>query len=78
MFKEEIIFSPSPDSGTEMAHVGSPNSYSLSNSPTASTSPSSLEEFKYPQSYSPSHHFDEGIGIEFVKKERTRKRKVKK
>jgi hypothetical protein len=73
------MLSPSPDSGTEMALVGSPssNTYGLSNSPTASTSPSSLEEFKYLQYHSPSYHSDEGIGIEFVKKERTRKRKVR-
>ncbi|KAK3743335.1 hypothetical protein QZH41_013910 [Actinostola sp. cb2023] len=72
-FKEDMMFSPSPDSGTEMASASSPSLHtnSLSNSPICSTSPSSLDELKY----NPLYHIDEGIELEFVKKERTRKRK---
>ncbi|XP_032228878.2 zinc finger protein 704 [Nematostella vectensis] len=66
---EEAIFSFSPDSGADMAW-----SYSPSNSPTISTSPNSLEEFQFPQDHG-AENSDEGIGIDFVRRDRTRKRK---
>lgn len=69
------MFSPSPDSGTEMASTCSPSHLhnTLSTSPNGSMSPCSLDEYKYSAMY----HSDEGITLDFVKKERTRKRKVR-
>lgn len=68
---DEQVFTQSPDSGTEMFSACSPQ-YSLSESPLGSISPCSLDELKYNSTY----HTDEGIALDFVKKERTRKRKV--